>query len=88
MSSDKRGNCLSCYNNYRLTALGRCVYNAEGADFRIPEQVNNPLCSKFSGVRCLACVQGCYLNSAGMCKVPDPNCDKYDTENEKCLVCM
>jgi hypothetical protein len=87
MRSDQRGNCVSCYKDYKLTSYKRCVYNAEGKDASLPQQENNPLCSKFQGVNCLACVQGCYMNS-GVCKVPDPNCARYDIVNEKCTLCM
>jgi proprotein convertase subtilisin/kexin type 5 len=87
-SSDKRGNCLTCYKDYRLTAYGRCVYNAEGCDFNLPAQEQNPLCAKFSGLQCTACVQGCYLNPQGKCKLPDPNCQSFDIKNEKCNICM
>ena len=73
-TSDKRGNCKSCYRNYRLTNKGRCVYNAEGCDYS-PAQEENALCSKFKGTQCLSCVPGCYLNSRGVCKVPDPHCE-------------
>ena len=37
-TSDRKGNCLTCFNNYRLTYKGRCVYKAAGACSNYPQQ--------------------------------------------------
>jgi hypothetical protein len=87
-TSDRRGNCLSCFNNYRLTIRGKCVFNAIGACEDLPEQENNPLCSKFNKLTCLSCVQGCYMNASGYCKIPDPNCINFDEAKEICRICV
>ena len=87
-TSDRKGNCLTCYKDYRLTYNGRCAYIAEGANQNCPEQESNPLCAKFNLAACLSCVQGCYLNKSKVCKIPDPNCDRFDEDNEICKVCL
>lgn len=87
-TSDRKGNCLTCFNNYRLSYKGRCVYKAAGACSDYPQQEDNPLCASFDKVTCLSCVKGCYLNTAGFCRIPDPNCSSFDEKNEVCLVCM
>ena len=63
------------------------MFNAKGCDYS-PAQEENALCSFFKGLQCQACVQGCYLDPKGQCKLPDPNCDSFDTVNEKCRVCL
>ena len=77
-TSDRKGNCVTCFKDYRLTAGGKCAYKAEGAEYGLQEQESNPLCSKFKKSKCLSCVQGCYMNKQGLCKIPDPNCHKFN----------
>lgn len=87
-TSDRAGNCITCFKDYRLTFKARCVYIAVGVDPRLPQQENNALCSKFTGLQCLSCVQGCYMGKQNICKIPDPNCSTFDKANEICTVCM
>lgn len=37
-TSDRKGNCVTCYKDYRLTARGKCAFNAEGVVYDLHEQ--------------------------------------------------